>query len=147
MKRATCFALFVLLSVMAVEAQPKAQSPVPQMLAHAQSVYVTSWDGPDFSPNVLPEDRAAVGEVESALRSWGHYVVVVNPRLADLIIVVQRRPSEDYLAVYDPHFNPDTPLWWTSGRGGLAKNEMPLVKQLQSVVEQAGGHRAPGAAK
>ncbi len=147
MKRAISFALFLLLSVMAVEAQTKAQPPVPQMLAHGQYVYITSWDGPDFSPNVLPEDRAAVGEVQTALRSWGHYTLVNDARLADLIIVVQRRPTEDYLAVYDPHFNPDQPLWWTSARGGLAKNEMPLVKELESVVDRASLHQGPGAAK
>lgn len=147
MKRAICFALFLLLSVMMVEAQPKAQPPVPQILDHAQYVFVTSWDGPDFSSNVLPEDRAAIGEVQTALRSWGHYILVADPKLADLIVVVQRRPTEDYLAVYDPHFNADTPLWWSSARGGLAKNEMPLVKQLESVVEQASVHKVRGAAK
>jgi hypothetical protein len=147
MKRASYFALFVLLSVLAVEAQPKAQPPIPQIMAHARYVYVTSWDGPQFSPNPLPEDRAAITDVQNALQSWGHYAVVYEPRLADLIIVVQRRGSEDYLAVYDPRFDNNTPLWWTSARGGLDPHEMPLVKSLESVVDQASLHKGPGSGK
>ena len=147
MKRASCFALFVLLSVMAAEAQPKAQPPIPQIMAHARYVYVTSWDGSQFSANPLPEDRAAIGDVQNALESWGHYVVVYEPRLAELIIVVQRRPTEDYLAVYDPHFDRDTPLWWTSSRGGLDPHEMPLVKQLESVVDRAAAPKGTGTGK
>src|SRR5581483_3978330 len=137
MKRAIVFTLFVLLAGLAVQAQTKPVPPIPEIMAHARWVYVTSWDGPQFSSRVLPEDRAAVGDVQNALRSWGKYGIVFEPQQADLVIVVQRRPSEDYLAVYDPRFDNSVPLWWTSSRGGLDPQEMPLIKSLQAAVDKA----------
>ena len=145
MKRAIVFALFVLLSALAVQAQTKPVPPIPEVMAHARWVYVTAWDGPQFSSRVLPEDRAAVGDVQNAIRSWGYWGVVYEPRQADLVIVVQRRPSEDYLAVYDPRFNSSVPLWWTSSRGGLDPHEMPLIKDLRVAIEKVNAQKAPKA--
>jgi hypothetical protein len=37
--------------------------PFPGTLANARYVYVASYDGDQFNPNLLPEDRDAIGAV------------------------------------------------------------------------------------
>jgi hypothetical protein len=110
---------------------------MPQMFANARFVYVTSYDGNQFSPEVLPEDRAAIGHVQDAIQKWNKLTVVYRPQDADIILRVQSRPSEDVLAVYDAHraFEDGGPeqayLWRVMGRAGLQKGEMPLLSQFE----------------
>jgi hypothetical protein len=110
----------------------------PKTLINARYVYVTSYDGNEFNPNLFPEDRQAIAAVESALKQWGRYAIVLRPRDADMIIAVQSRPSEDVLAVYDPRMHGSTYLWRAMGRGGLQQGETPLVIELRHAVEKAG---------
>ncbi len=113
-------------------------APFPGIFRNARYVYVTSFDGSQWNPNILPEDRAAIGEVQDALRAWGHFVVVQEPRDAEMILVVQRRGSEDELAVFDPARGRDsTYLWRVMGRGGLDKNEMPLFQEFRQAFESS----------
>jgi len=112
--------------------------PFPKTLINARYVYVTSYDGNEFSWNVLPEDRQAIGDVQQALKNWGRYVVVYEPQQADMIIAAQKRGSEDVLAVYDARSGPDPSyLWRTMAAGGLDKNEMPIFAELRQAVEKA----------
>jgi len=112
--------------------------PFPKTLINARFVYVTSYDGNEFSWNVLPEDRQAIGDVQQALKAWGRYVVVYEPRQADMILAVQKRGSEDVLAVYDAHSSGDPVyLWRAMSDGGLDKNEMPIFAELRQAVEKA----------
>ena len=115
-------------------AQP---GPFPGVLRNARYVYVASYDGSLWNPNVLPDDRAAIAEVQDAIRSWGHFTIVQERRNADMIVVVQRRGSEDELAVYDPALGRDNYLWRVMGRGGLDKNEMPLFQEFRQAVEKS----------
>ncbi len=109
----------------------------PGILKNARYVYVTSYDGSQWNMNVSPDDRAAIGEVQEALRSWGHYAVAQEPRDADMVIVVQRRGSEDELAVFAPKLGRDSIyLWRVMGHGGLDKGEMPLFEQFRHAVEK-----------
>jgi hypothetical protein len=113
-------------------------APFPGIFRNARYVYVTSFDGSQWNPNLLPEDRAAIGEVQDAIRSWGHFVVVQEPRDAEMILVVQRRGSEDELAVFDPTRGRDsTYLWRVMARGGLDKNEMPLFQEFRQAFESS----------
>ncbi len=112
-------------------------APFPGIFRNARYVYVTSFDGSQFNPNILSDDRAAIGEVQDAIRDWGHFIVVQEPRNADMILVVQRRGSEDELAVFDPKLGRDTYLWRVMGRGGLDKNEMPLFQQFREAFEKS----------
>src|SRR5450432_513038 len=113
-------------------------APFPGVFRNARYVYVTSFDGSQWNPNILPEDRAAIGEVQDAIRSWGHFTVVQEPRDAEMILVVQRRGSEDELAVFDPTRGQySTYLWRVMGRGGLDKNEMPLFRQFRQAFESS----------
>jgi len=68
--------------------------------------------------------------------------VVYRPQDADVMLLVQSRPSEDVLAVYDAHGGDassrpsQTYLWRVMGRGGLQKGEMPLVSQFEKAWDK-----------
>jgi hypothetical protein len=108
---------------------------------NARFVYVTSYDGPEFSTNLQPEDRQAIGTVQDALQKQG-YTIVYRPQQADMIIAVESRPSEDVLAVYDrPSWHAGTYLWRVTGKGGLTAPNAPLVQQLEASLAKVGGKR------
>ena len=122
-----------------------AAGTVPQMprtLANARFVYVTAYAGDQFDPQLLPEDRAAIGSVENAIQKWGKLIVVYRRQDADIILAVQSRPSEDVLAVYDAHSGDagsrpsSTYLWRVMGRGGLQKGEVPLFSQFEKAWDK-----------
>jgi len=56
--------------------------------------------------------------------------------------MVQSRPSEDVLALYDAHRSDEssppssTYLWRVMGRGGLQKAEVPLVSQFEKAWDK-----------
>ena len=108
---------------------------MPQLVVSARFVYVTTYDGPPWFSSVLPEERQAVADVEDALRAWGKYTVVLRPDAADLILVVQRRPTEDVLAVYQ--LGASIPLWRGMKEGGLSSKELPLMANFRKAVERA----------
>jgi hypothetical protein len=51
----------------------------PGTLANARYVYVTSYDGDQFNPNLLSEDREAIGTVEDAMQKWGKCMNPTRP--------------------------------------------------------------------
>jgi hypothetical protein len=137
---AVIFATTMLVSTLAVAA-PKAKTPVPAFpgtLVNARYVYVTSYDGDQFDPNLFPADRDAIGAVQDSIQKWGKLIVVYEPRQADVVLMVMSRPSEDVLAVYDAHGWPrDQYLWRVMGRSGLQTGETPLATDLEKAFDQA----------
>jgi hypothetical protein len=128
-----------------VSVRQSAQEKIPQMpriFANARFVYVTAYDGDQFDPNLLPEDREAIARVQDAVQKWGKLIVVYKPEQADIILAVQSRPSEDVLAVYDAHQGDSTSrpsqtfLWRVMARGGLQKSETPLIAQFEKAWQQ-----------
>ena len=115
---------------------------MPRTLANARFVYVAAYDGDQFDPNLLPDDRAAIGRVEDAIQKWGKLTVVYRRQDADIILMVESRPSEDVLAVYDAHSGDarsgpsQTYLWRVMGRGGLQKSEIPLFSQFEKAWDK-----------
>lgn len=115
---------------------------MPRTLANARFVYVAAYDGDQFDPNLLPDDRAAIGRVEDAIERWGKLTVVYRAQDADIILMVESRPSEDVLAVYDAHSGDagsrpsQTYLWRVMGRGGLQKSEIPLFSQFEKAWDK-----------
>src|SRR5271167_1651503 len=100
--------VLLLLAGAALAKPPKASSqqnvpPFPGILVNARYVYVTSYDGDEFNSNLLPEDRNAIDAVQDAMQKWGKFILVYRPQDADIVLMVQSRPSEDMLAVYDSH--------------------------------------------
>ena len=115
---------------------------MPRTLANARFVYVAAYDGDQFDPNLLPDDRAAIGRVEDAIEKWGKLTLVYRAQDADIILMVESRPSEDVLAVYDAHSGDagsgpsQTYLWRVMGRGGLQKSEIPLFSQFEKAWDK-----------
>lgn len=112
--------------------------PFPGTLVNARYVYVTSYDGGQFDPNLLTEDRQAIATVQEAMQKWGKFIVVYEPGQADIVLMVTSRPTEDILAVYDAHGWPGNQyLWRMMGRSGLQQSEAPFVTNLEKAFEQA----------
>jgi hypothetical protein len=110
--------------------------PFPGTLSNARYVYVASYDGDQFDPNLLPADQAAIGAVQNAIQEWGKLIIVYRASQADIIILVTSRPSEDLLAVYDARPWPSGNfLWRVMGRDGLQAGETPLVTQFEKGFE------------
>ena len=108
------------------------------VVRNARYVYVTSYDGPQFSLNLLPEDRTAISAVQNAIRDAG-YVVVYQPWQADMVLAVQARPSSDLLAVYDgTRYGIGTYLWRAEAKNGLSGSNPQLMRQLESALERVG---------
>jgi hypothetical protein len=147
MKTKTAFAGFLtlvltsLLTTLSAAATGDAPK-MPRVLANARFVYVTSYDGGQFNPEILPEDRAAIDRVQTAIQKWGKLTLVYRPQEADVILAVQSRSSEDVLAVYQAHGGDEqsgpsqTFLWRVMGRGGLQKGEMPFFSQFETAWDK-----------
>ena len=135
-------ALSLAMATLSVVAAAENTPQLPRTLANARFVYVTAYDGDQFNPQLLPEDRDAIVRVQDAIQKWGKLIVVYRPQDADIILAVESRPSEDVLAVYDAHSGDansgpsETYLWRVMGRGGLQKSEMPLLSQFEKAWEK-----------
>jgi hypothetical protein len=146
MKRLSLVAISLILAVVPALAAPNSSTAkvpaFPGTLANARYVYVASYDGDQFNPNLLPEDRDAIGAVQNAIQKWGKLTIVYRPSDADVIILVTSRPSEDLMAVYDGHQVPiGNFLWRVMGRDGLQYGETPLVAQLEKGFESVQQHK------
>jgi hypothetical protein len=139
-------AVLVVMSAIFATAAPSpntAKVPAfPGTLANARYVYVASYDGDQFDPNLLPEDREAISAVQNAIQNWGKLTIVYRPSEADITILVTSRPSEDVMAVYDAHPGPSgNYLWRVMGRDGLQTGETPLVTQFEKGFEGVQKHK------
>jgi hypothetical protein len=54
--------------------------------SYARFVYVTAYDGDQFDPRLLPEDRAAIGRAEDAIQKWGKLSLVYRQQDADVVL-------------------------------------------------------------
>ena len=134
------------MAVISAQAAPNANTAkapaFPGILANARYVYIASYDGDQFKPSLLPEDREAIGAVQDAIQKWGKLMIVYRPSEADIIILVTSRPSEDLMAVYDAHQWPSGNfLWRVMGRDGLQSGETPLVTQFEKGFESVQNHK------
>ena len=147
MKRFSLLAAILIMmtaiSTLAAPSPTTAKVPAfPGTLANARYVYVASYDGDQFDPNLLPEDREAIGAVQDAIQNWGRLTIVYQPSEADIIILLTSRPSEDVMAVYDGHQEPNgNYLWRVMGRDGLQSGETPLVTQFEKGFESVQKHK------
>ena len=63
---------------------------VPAVFENAHYVYVESMDGDLFRPDLFPEDRQAISDVQDSLREWKRYVLSADRSGADLVFVVRK---------------------------------------------------------
>jgi hypothetical protein len=147
MKRLSLVAInIVLVAAISAVASPNPSTakvpPFPGTLSNARYVYVASYDGDEFDPKLLPQDRDAIGAVQESIQKWGRLTIVYQPSDADIIILVTSRPSEDVMAVYDAHQGSSGNfLWRVMGRDGLQSGETPLVTQFEKAFESVQGHK------
>jgi hypothetical protein len=138
-------AILIMMTALSAAAAPRPSTATvpafPGTLANARYVYVASYDGDQFNPNLLSEDRNAIGAVQDAIQAWGKLTLVYQPSQADIIILVTSRPSEDVMAVYDGHGSRGNYLWRVMGRDGLASGETPLVTQFEKAFESVQKHK------
>ena len=132
---ATVFMAAMALAVPDSPTKTSSDQLFPATLRNARFVYVASYDGDQFDPRLLPEDRSAIAAVQDAIQKWGKLTLVYQPEQADIILLVQSRPSEDVLAVYDAHFASGQYLWRVMGRDGLQSGETPLVTKFEKGFE------------
>ncbi len=92
MKRCLFLLVFAALSLALVAgAKPKKQkATLPAAFDHAQYVHVEAMNGDSLDPDVLPEDRQAIGNVEQGLRDWDRYSIALRRDQADLVFVVRK---------------------------------------------------------
>ena len=129
------FGVMLLVTVAAMAAAP----PLSKTLNNARFIYVAAYDGDQFNPNLLPDDRQAIAAVQDAIQKSGKFILVYQRSQADIVLLVQSRPSEDVLAVYDGHGLHDQYLWRVMGRNGLQQGETPLVTEFLQAFEKASG--------
>ena len=61
-------------------------------------VYVACYDGDQFNPNLLSEDRNAIGDVQNAIQKWGKLTIVYRGSCAATTATVT-------------HLRPNARLW------------------------------------
>src|SRR5580693_392640 len=89
---AICLIVMASISAAAAPHANTAKVPAfPGVLANASYVYVASYDGDQFDPNLLPEDRDAIEAVQNAIENWGKLTIVYRPSEADIVILVTSR--------------------------------------------------------
>jgi hypothetical protein len=137
MKKGLFLVVVLMLAMLGTTAAKNSVPQLPRILSNARFVYVTAYDGDQFDPQLLPDDRAAISRVQDAIGKWGKLTLVYRPQDADVILAVQSRPTEDVLAVYDARAGmSSTYLWRVMGRGGLQKSETPLMAQFEKAWDK-----------
>ena len=78
------------LSIVA-QAKPKNQKvDLPAVFKNAQYVYVEAYAGDIFNPNLVPDDREAIYNVEQRLKDWHRYRLAYQRNQADLVFLVRK---------------------------------------------------------
>src|SRR5215472_5164350 len=156
-RKASVWLLFAF--ALAVKAEDK--NAILAVIRNATYVYIMAYSGDVFSPDVVPDDRHAVQNVQSAIEKWGRYKLVYNRGEADLVLVVRTGrlaevkgrvqvgihgsaeamggevgDPQDTLEVYvASQGTKGPPLWRGRAQDGLKAPEMRLVQELRSKVE------------
>lgn len=72
------------------QGQIKKSEELPERLLNAKYIYVEAYDGDAFDPRLLPEDRKAIVDVESAIQKWGHYQLTMRRSEAEIVIQIRK---------------------------------------------------------
>src|SRR5689334_16628121 len=150
-----------LLFVFALSLKAEDKGAISAVIRNATYVMVTTYSGDVFSPDVTPDDRHAVQNVQDKIQKWGRYKLVYNRGEADLILVVRTGrlaevkggvkvgthgsgksiggevgQPQGTLEVYLASEGINGPAMWRGpAPGGLKAPEMQMVRELRSKVE------------
>lgn len=158
-----------LLLVFALALKGEDKNAISAVVRNATYVMVTTYSGDIFRPDVTPDDRHAVQNVQDKIQKWGRYKLVYNRGEADLILVVRTGrlaevkggmrvgthgsgesiggevgDRQDTLEVYMASQGINgPPLWRGRAPGGLKAPEMQLVQEFRSKVEASEKKKKP----
>jgi len=137
MKRFSLVAIGLILAGVSALAAPNPNTgkvpPFPGTLANARYVYVASYDGDQFDPNLLAEDRNAIGAVQNAIQQWGKLTIVYRPSEADVTFVIAPHTprTEGLIGARELALLPDGALLVNVARGKLVDTDA-LVAELST---------------
>jgi hypothetical protein len=84
-------ALLVIFSPILGLAQKAKKHDVSAVFMNARYVYVDAESGGDITnPDVYPEDRRAISNVESGIKQWNRYAIAIRKDQADLVFRVRK---------------------------------------------------------
>jgi hypothetical protein len=72
------------------QSKPKKSATLPDFFLNATYVYVEAYDGNEYDPRLLPEDRKAIADVADAVQKWGRYHLTLRREEADILIQVRK---------------------------------------------------------
>jgi hypothetical protein len=75
--------------VIIAEGKPQ-KAELAAVFKNAQFAYVEAYRGDEFNPNLVPDDRQAISQVEQGLKDWKRYTVVYQRDRADLVFLVRK---------------------------------------------------------
>jgi hypothetical protein len=90
MPRALALVLIVLVAIHPAAAKDKKKTTLPDLVLRARYVAVVVDPEAGVSMTNPGENSTARGDVESAVRKWGRFALTLDPRNADLILVLHK---------------------------------------------------------
>jgi len=121
----------------------KVKTPVPALVAKAQYVYITSYDGPETSFGVSPADRQALARVQDAIRKWGRYKVTLRQQDADLILLVRAGRTLEGRVGGGIHAGSDSPTVTSGPNARVEASSAGLEDELAVYQGPSGLNSAP----
>jgi hypothetical protein len=137
----TLLLLLLVLLPTAALAQHKTKKPiVSAIFQNAQYVYVEAVDGQEFDPQLNPDDRQAIADVQDALERWNHYALTTRREDAQIVIVVRKgRPVEGRAGVLIGSSSGGSGTGPSSGPQGNPSTGQPRGQAGPGVGVVAGG--------
>jgi len=145
---------------------------LPEHLLNATYVFVEAYDGNEFDPRLLPEDRQAIADVERAIQKWGRYHLTMQRTVEGTIGTIptgpntpsgaqippssktdssigagaraETGPPNDFFWVYalDTKGNLAAPYWRKTEKDGLNAPDLELFQKFKADVESAAAAQA-----
>ena len=82
--------VLVLLPALVFAQTKKKKKSVPAAFSNAHYVYVQAEDGDAYTPGLQNQDRAAIENVQGAIREWNRYALTSSVNEAELVFVVRK---------------------------------------------------------
>jgi hypothetical protein len=82
--------IVTIIGLSSAQGQSKKNDEVPRIFLMAHYVYVEAIDGDILNPRVLPENRKAIADLQTALQNWKRYIITAKRREAEIVFVVRK---------------------------------------------------------
>ncbi|HEX4486965.1 MAG TPA: hypothetical protein VH088_11890 [Terriglobales bacterium] len=110
MPRHSRYVVLLLLLSSFLVAKAKKEKAFPALITNARYVFVTTYFGNEpANTRIMPSDRRAVADVETAIQKWGRYTLAHQANDAEIIILVRKGRYAEGLAGIHVHGGSDQP--------------------------------------